>query len=98
MGTEGAPRTARWSGLRLILTFAVLAGIVAPAMHPQPAAAFGIPELLKDIAAGPAINSSSPTGLTVMGGNVYFQAYDPNNGGELWKSDGTAAGTVLVKD
>ena len=36
--------------------------------------------------------------LTVAGGNLYFVAADPAHGSELWRSDGTAAGTVLVKD
>ena len=36
--------------------------------------------------------------LTAVGNTLFFQAYDGVNGGELWKSDGTAAGTVLVKD
>jgi ELWxxDGT repeat protein len=29
---------------------------------------------------------------------LFFNAYEPTTGSELWKSDGTAAGTVLVKD
>jgi ELWxxDGT repeat protein len=33
-----------------------------------------------------------------MGGVVYFAADDGNSGNELWRSDGTAAGTYLLKD
>src|SRR6516164_3533609 len=39
------------------------------------------------------------TGPTVaMNGALYFSANNGVNGNELWKSDGTAAGTVLIKD
>ena len=33
-----------------------------------------------------------------MNGTLFFIANDGNAGNELWKSDGTDAGTVLVKD
>ena len=36
--------------------------------------------------------------LTVVGNALYFDANDRNNRNELWKSDGTASGTVMVKD
>ncbi len=33
-----------------------------------------------------------------MNGTLFFRANDGSTGFELWKSNGTAAGTVLVKD
>jgi ELWxxDGT repeat protein len=44
------------------------------------------------------INNSNPSWLTNVNGTLYFQANDGTDGPELWKSDGTTAGTVLVKD
>ena len=41
---------------------------------------------------------SDPIGLYNWNGVVYFMADDGINGKELWKSDGTAIGTVLVKN
>ena len=57
--------------------------------------------LIKDIATdiGYPLLSSDPQSLTVIGGTLFFvaTAYD-GTGRELWKSDGTETGTVMVKD
>src|SRR5688572_28992134 len=44
------------------------------------------------------VPGSSPDNSVEMGGMLYFAANDGANGVELWKSNGTEAGTVLVKD
>ena len=43
-------------------------------------------------------NGSSPRNLTAVGNTLFFTATDATTGVELWKSDGTAGGTVRVKD
>ena len=59
--------------------------------------------LLKDI--NPGVAGSNPGGpvtgnnnFNIVGNVAYFTADDGINGKELWKTDGTAGGTVLVKD
>ena len=42
---------------------------------------------------------ADPSGLTAFNGALYFSAYDYNLAGlELWTSDGTDAGTFMLKD
>lgn len=41
---------------------------------------------------------SNPSYLCTYNNEIYFSGYRPVDGRELWKSNGTAAGTVLVKD
>jgi ELWxxDGT repeat protein len=58
--------------------------------------------LVKDINTNtnPLIGStgSNPSGFTDLNGIVYFKAQDLAGGFELWRTNGTAAGTQLVKD
>ncbi|WP_149979810.1 ELWxxDGT repeat protein, partial [Microcystis aeruginosa] len=55
-----------------------------------------IPFLVKDIYPGSF--GPYPSNLTARGNTLFFTAYDSVNGEELWRSDGTAAGTVAVAD
>ncbi|MBK6995108.1 MAG: hypothetical protein IPH31_09325 [Lewinellaceae bacterium] len=54
------------------------------------------PVLLRNI--NTAEGSSTPNGLVKANNLVYFNADDGIHGRELWKSDGTQAGTEMVKD
>jgi ELWxxDGT repeat protein len=55
--------------------------------------------LVKDIYPGTSFSEYTvPQHLTALNGMLYFTVSDGTYGRELWKSDGTAAGTVLVKD
>ncbi|MHB0876694.1 MAG: ELWxxDGT repeat protein [Anaerolineae bacterium] len=71
-----------------------------------PAAVADTLTLFKDINPGPALSSQSVNGMVAVG-NLFllfaaneaaygFQPYW--SGGELWRSDGTPAGTYLLKD
>ena len=51
--------------------------------------------LVKDINVG---SSSAPKWLIVYQNELFFSANDSIHGSELWKSDGTEGGTLLVKD
>lgn len=56
--------------------------------------------MVKDIdpRVGDGPYSSYPSSLINFNGTLYFNAGNGTYGGELWKSDGTDAGTILVKD
>ncbi|MCW3128156.1 MAG: hypothetical protein JWO03_3814 [Bacteroidetes bacterium] len=57
--------------------------------------------MLKDINTGSGSSSAGAnTGFVAMGGKLYFAAYSPGTGAgyELWQTDGTTAGTTIVKD
>lgn len=75
-------------GSALVLVTVVLAA-AAPAWGAGPT-------LVSDI--DPGANGSNPGELTSSNGVLFFDADDGTHGDELWRSDGTAAGTAMVKD
>ena len=57
------------------------------------------PRLIREIVPGPVVDlAQEESQLRTLGNFVYFRASDPANGSELWRSDGTPAGTKLLKD
>src|SRR5262245_47463920 len=57
----------------------------------------GAPVLLKDINPPTFFDSNPQAGIT-WNDRWYFTATDPDHGRELWRTDGTPAGTTLVAD
>jgi ELWxxDGT repeat protein len=67
----------------------------------QAAQPLGAARLLKDINSSRVLyedRDASPAGYTQAGSLTYFVASPMETGAELWRTDGTEAGTVLVKD
>jgi ELWxxDGT repeat protein len=60
-----------------------------------PVAADAAPALVKDINAG---GSSGPKYLVDVAGTLFFTANDGIHGRELWRSNGTRAGTRIVRN
>ena len=54
--------------------------------------------MVKEIEPGYNQYNGGARYLTAAGDTLYFTADDGIHGLELWKSDGTEAGTVMVKD
>jgi ELWxxDGT repeat protein len=86
-------------GSTLFFTTATGAGTTGMQLWASDGTAAGTIKV-KDV--NPAVQDYSPTIIpgqfAAMGGSLYFTNGGPVAGLELWKSNGTVAGTVLVKD
>src|SRR5439155_1369383 len=87
--TLAKPRSAKCSFPSVILAALAVAFVVA--LHTVQA-----DQLTMLTAFGPP-RSSNPSGLVDVNGTLFFSADGGVNGSGLWKSDGTPAGTVLIK-
>lgn len=74
----------------LVLSFLLMVSGTSPAAP--------VPRLVKDIATGQTNVGSSPESYQRLGDIVLFAAESASHGRELWKTDGTPEGTVMVKD
>jgi ELWxxDGT repeat protein len=83
-------RTPPWQAGLLVTT--LLLSLLLPARL----SAAGSSYLVKDIYPGGF--GGDPHQMITINGLLYFEATDDIYGMELWKSDGTATGTSLVKD
>src|SRR5258708_4141559 len=55
--------------------------------------------VVKDMNPLASSGYDGPNGMTNVNGTLFFKYRDPTNGkAAIWKSDGTAAGTVVIKD
>lgn len=55
-------------------------------------------QLVKDIYASQQASGLTPSEFLEVGGIAYFSGTTPTTGRELWRTDGTAEGTSLVRD
>ncbi len=56
------------------------------------------PIMVKDLNPGFSFGITGLAQSAVVDNILYFTGNNDSNGAELWKSDGSEAGTVLVKD
>lgn len=79
------------------MRFPTLLAVIIAALASDASAA-GVIQLTNN-ASGPSFPFTAPAQAFVdANGLLYFAADDGINGSELWKSDGTPSGTVMVKD
>jgi hypothetical protein len=98
-GAENAFSTSSFFNMNGTLYFSADDGINGEELWKSDGTSNGT-VMVKDIRAGSmgGLNISNIQYFQAYKGFVYFSANDGTTGVELWKSDGTSNGTVLVKD
>jgi len=86
-------RSLRWPLLALLL-LALCGGTTLPHAY----AADTPPRLVRDLFPAPASLLGYASQLTSVGQAAFFVGGDAAHGTELWRTDGTAAGTTLVRE
>lgn len=81
-------------GARKLAPWLIACALCAPSALADPSPAY----LVKDIHTGPGESFALVSELADVGGTAYFGAHTDAAGDELWKTDGTPAGTALVRD
>jgi ELWxxDGT repeat protein len=87
----------RTGSLLFVLTLALVIIAEAGAAPQRPQLVQTAPAPIKDINPAPGA-SSEPERFESIGSTTFFIADDGVHGRELWRTDGTAAGTTLVRD
>jgi ELWxxDGT repeat protein len=96
-----AVRLPRSLTLLALFALTLLVAAALPSVPPLPALATTAPAFrVKDIFTAPHVRPSNGRAdtLTIAGTNLFFVGRTERSGTELWVSDGTTAGTHLVKD
>jgi ELWxxDGT repeat protein len=99
LATGKCSRTAEAPRIRRLPRWTRLAVCLAPVILSLPASSLRAQtvQLVKDINPGAGWGLGGE-GTAAYNGALYFSGVDGVNGAELWRTDGTDAGTVLVKD
>ena len=94
---HGSTHIRRWHPL-LVLLFLAAIGVAPAQVVGVAQTATGPAYPVADIQPDTPELPSDPREFTVIDGITYFSAEDSLSGRELWRTDGTDAGTHLVKD
>jgi ELWxxDGT repeat protein len=96
MSDTHAPRGLLRSAVAVVVT--VGSYVTAIATSPPADAALLPPVMARQVAEINQLGDSNPAPFVTIGATTYFNATDAAAGSELWRTDGTTAGTTLVKD